>query len=146
MPSRFKTLVALVFVLCSCGGASTPEAVVTAWLEAASNGDANAFRAAFPSRDEVADLFVCPAGLSLVDRFDAPNPDFAAWRNGRPTLTGTTRVAAEPVATGMPVGGCNARRNLDLLRMDATLHLAGAERTLRLRLVAFDGQHRILGY
>ncbi len=146
MPSRFKTLAALALTLCACGGASTPEALVQAWLQAASDGDASAFRAAFPSKDEVAELFACPDGLSLDDRFDAPNPDFAAWRRGRPTLTGTTRVAAEPVASGMPVGGCNAKRDLDLLRMDATLLEGGAERTLRLRLVAFDGRHRILGY
>jgi hypothetical protein len=146
MPSRFKTLAALAFTLCACGRASTPEGLVQSWLEAAVDGDASAFRAAFPSKDEVADLFVCPEGLSLDDRFDAPNPDFAAWRNGRPTLAGTTRVAAEPVASGTPVGGCNARRDLELLRMDATLVEGGVERTLRLRLVAFDGRHRILGY
>ena len=149
MALLFKALVALAFTTSACGGASTPETIVKGWLEAASNGDAHAFRAAFPSRDEVADLFACPGGLSLDSRFDALNPDFAAWRSGRPTLTRTTRVAAESVASGMPVGGCTARRDLELLRMDATIAVGGEknpERTLRLRLVAFDGKHRILGY
>lgn len=146
-----RTLAALSFALlaplsaCSDRPDRSAETLIVAWLEAARDGRAEDFRAAYPSRDELADWLECPAEVDLASRFAAPNPDFTTWRgtvNLAPT-TPLTSLAREELAASAPVGPCAARVPLTLTRLDATLE---GGRVLRLRLIEVEGRFRILGY
>lgn len=151
MSTPRRSFVALSFALLTALGAcgtrhdTSPETLISAWLEAARDGRAEDFRQAYPTRDELAKWLSCPAEVDLAARFEAPNPDFTAWR-GTVKLadnTALSSVAREEVAVASPVGPCTAAVPLVLTRLDATL--AGG-RVLRLRLIEVDGRFRILGY
>lgn len=138
---------ALLLPLGACGDRNdkSAESLITAWIQAAREGRAEDFRSAYPTREELADWLSCPAEVDLAARFEAPNPDFVAWR-GTVKLADTTplsSVAREELAVAAPVGPCTARAPLALTRLDATL---ADGRVLRLRLIEVDGRFRILGY
>lgn len=135
------TLVAMSF---GCGGGhdKSAEGLVRAWLEAARNGHAEAFRDAMPSQDEIDSWFQCPKDVDLSARFDSPNPDFMSWR-GQVVPVATTSLVREEISRDGAVGGCVARVDMALQRMDVTLE---GGRVLRLRLIEVDGRFRILGY
>lgn len=131
----------------ACGDRNdkSAETLISAWIQAARDGRAEDFRRAYPTRDELADWLTCPAEVDLAARFEAPNPDFTAWR-GTVKLASPnpfSAVAREEVAASGPVGPCSAKTRLGLTRLDTTL---ADGRVLRLRLIEVDGRFRILGY
>ena len=86
--------------------------------------------------------FDCPPEVDLAARFESPNADYPSWR-GAVALVSSTLLTREEVKAGGPVGGCVARVDLALQRLDAAVP---GGRVLRLRLVEVDGRWRILGY
>lgn len=131
----------------ACGDRNdkSAETLITAWIQAARDGRAEDFRRAYPTREELADWLTCPPEVDLAARFEAPNPDFTAWR-GTVKLASSnpfSAVAREEVAAAGPVGPCSAKTQLGLTRLDTTL---ADGRVMRLRLIEVDGRFRILGY
>lgn len=131
----------------ACGDRNdrSAETLITAWVQAAHEGRAEDFRDAYPTRDELADWMSCPAEVDLAARFEAPNPDFTAWRGAVKLASPSpfSAVAREAVAADAALGPCTARIPLALTRLDATL---SDGRILRLRLIEVEGRFRILGY
>lgn len=141
-------LSALAFAGCGRSQPSTPEAAVQALLEAARGGDAASFRAAFPSREEIGELFECPAELDPGARLDNLSGELIAWRDSRPELVadGVAEVTRSEVRAGDDLGGCKARRAMTLVRGDVRLRERGAEVTYAMRFVDLEGRVRVLGY
>lgn len=142
-----STLLAVVFLL-GCGGKATtsPEAALQVLLDAARTADAAGFRAGFPSREEIGELFACPAGVDLIARFDGLSDDFTAWRDARPTVATFQAYQAVPVVAGEDIGGCSARRPMNLVRADVELDEGGKKKPYSMRFVELDGTYRVLGY
>ncbi len=141
------SLLALV-MMSGCGGQATtsPEAALQVLLDAARNADAGGFRAGFPSREEIGELFTCPSGVDLIARFDGLSDDFTAWRNARPTVAAFQAYQAVPVVPGEDIGGCSARRAMNLMRADIQLDEGGTKKAYSMRFVEIDGRYRVLGY
>lgn len=132
-----------------CGSPpTTPEAALQVLLESARAGDAAGFRAGFPSREEVAELFDCPAGSDLLARFEGLSDEFVAWRDARPQLAagGVTVGAKVSVAAGDELGGCKARRAMTLTRADVRLVEAGKDKLYAVRFVDLGDRVRVLGF
>lgn len=144
----FVALAALTFAGCGRDQPTTPEAAVQQLLEAARGGDAAAFRAAFPSREEIGELFACPADLDPGARLDNLSDALIAWRDTRPELVvdGVAEVTRSAVRAGDDVGGCKARRAMTLVRGDVRLRERGSEVTYAMRFVDLEGRVRVLGY
>lgn len=138
----------LLALMLGCGGKATtsPEAALQVLLDAAHSGDPTAFRAGFPSREEIGELFSCPSGVDLIARFDGLSDDFTAWRDARPTVAAFQAYQAVPVVTGEDIGGCSARRAMNLVRADVRLTEAAKSKDYSMRFVEIDGRYRVLGY
>lgn len=139
---------ALACALIGCGPSapSSPEAAVRALLEAARASDGAAFRAAFPSREEAAELLECPPDGDAAARWDGLSAELVAWRDARPELAALSEVARAPVAAGEAVGPCVARRPMTLVKADVRLVERGVEATYTMRFADVDGRVRVLGF
>lgn len=139
--------VALVIGL-GCGGGrpGSVELAVDKLVAAARAGDAEAFRAAFPSADEVAALFTCPAGVELGRRFEGLSGDFELLREGPATVERVSETQRERVSSGGAVGECAAKRDLELVK--ATVEIAHGSRkaSYAMRFVVVEGGVAVLGF
>jgi hypothetical protein len=143
-----RHLAGVALALTACGSEpKTPEAALQRLLDAATRGDAAAFRAAFPSREELAELFDCPPDLDLTARYDGLSDEFVAWRNARPTLAGGLAASAKTaVAPGDDLGGCKARRAMTLYRAEVRLVEGGSDRSYAMRFVDLGERVRVLAF
>lgn len=143
--------VVVVIGLCApgCGGdATTPEAALQRLLDAAHKGDASGFREGFPTREELAQLFECPADVDLPARYDGLSEEFVAWRDKRPVLAagGLAVARRSAILPGEAVGGCRARAPMNLVRADVRLSEGGAETRYAMRFVEREGKFRVLSF
>jgi hypothetical protein len=141
-------VIALVASACGAGDPKTPEAALQRLLDAAKNGDAAGFRQGFPSREELTQLFECPAGVDLTTRYDGLSEEFMAWRDARPVLPagGLTIAKQSAVMAGEAVGGCRARLPLSLVRAEVRLSEGGADKRYAMRFVEREGKVRVLAF
>ncbi len=139
---------AVVVLSSGCGkrGFETPEEAASVLVETGARGDAEGFRGLFPSREEIGEWLSCGEGIDLGARFDGPHEELVTWRTAAPKVLGLSRADVEKVPSGGGVGGCVARRDLELVRIDVTIQEGRAERVLPMRFIGVENRYKVLGY
>lgn len=147
-----RSAVALAFVVVGCGKSEppSPRAALEGALVAAKEGNADAFRGAFMSAEEVASLFECPAGVDLAARYATLSDELVAWRDARPSIARFAVRDTTALDAGGEVEVCKARRAFALVAADVelarTTPAPGPLMRTVMRFVVFDERARILAW
>lgn len=138
----------LAMVLGACGGGrpTSVELAVNKLVDAARRGDAEAFRGAFPSREEVAELFACPPGEDLGKRFEGLSGEFEMLREAPATVGSVAVGQREKVGSGGAVGACKARRDLELVKATVEVEHSARKESYAMRFLVVDGAFVVLGF
>jgi hypothetical protein len=145
-PGLWLGLVMMVGAGCGGGRPASVELAVEKLVSAARGGDAEAFRAAFPSPDEVAELFACPAGMDLAKRFEGLSGDFEGMREAPAKVVSVVVGQRDDVAPGGAVGECKAKRGLALVKATVEVEHGARKDSYAMRFVVVDGGVAVLGF